>query len=778
MKKEKAKKPPMSFTKKLVLTVLGILLTAFIIYLAYYFIHYRCYNKYRDFVTDYEYEEGSAFSAMQESKSSVKGFSLVAENDYLKLYTDTATTNVAVYDKRNGNITYAYPLNADNDEVANGTNINYLKSAVILGYYNSDVTPGAMDSYSGSVKNGNFTVESIENGVRFVFTIGDTKEDAIHFEVPVEYRLNEDGVDVSVPVKGIKEYNGSIYRIQLCRNFGAARYDEEGYIVVPNGSGSIINFNNGKTAEAQYSQYIYDLDPLVSNYTSIENTVGAKLPIAALCRNNSTLLMSVEEGACVSYITAGISNVYNEYNYTYASFVIRNADNLKMFGNSTSDVYVLEENPYDINCTVKYSFLTEEYTGYSGVAAYYRNRLISEGALTKAEEATDIPFYMDVITGVQETGHILGVQYLHTFAMTTYEEAGEMSDELTKLGVENQVINLQGWFNKGYYNYAPHTIKLVNKAGSKKELEALNEKLNEKGGRLYADVAIQKVPFSDSGFNYSAEASKYYTGYAASFGVTNPTTLRNTANLGYMERRYNLLSPRYLSRYVAKFSKKIEDYDIDGISLRDLGNTLASDKRKTLIIDREKALDIVEGQFEVLKATGKKLMNSEANAYAFAYSDDIINAPLYDNNFKIIDAQIPLYAMIIHGYIPYSSTLLNYDDSMDMTQTILQLIENGASPHYVFTYDKSSEMKDTGLNHYYATTFDTWKDEAAEVYESVNEALKYVSNAEIVEHKIYDNGLRCVSYDNGVKIYVNYTENELDADGVEVSAKSYRLEGK
>lgn len=778
MKKEKNKKPPMSFGKKVILSILCILAAAVVIYLAYYFIHYRAYNKYRQYISDYSYEQGTSFEGVKEDLASVKGMVLVSENDILKLYADTKTTNIAVFDKRNGETVYAYPENADSDEVANKTNINYLKAALVVGYYNSDVTPGTMDSFTNSVSKGNFAVEGIAGGIRFVFTMGDTSEEGIHFVVPVEYRLKDDGVDVSVPVKGIEEYNGSIYRINLCRNFGAAHDDEDGYIVVPNGSGSIIRFNNGKVNEPNYAQYIYDLDPLVSNYTSIENVSGARLPIFALCRGNSSLLVSVEDGAPVSFITAGVSGVYNEYNYAYASFVLRNADNLKMFGNSTADVYVLEENLYDINCTVKYTFLTDEYTGYSGIANYYRERLIKEGKLEKTEASDSIPFYMDIITGVQETGHFLGVQHVRTFAMTTYDEASEMSDELKDMGISNQVVNLQGCFNKGYYNNAVHNVNLVNSVGTKRELEELSEKIENDGGRLYMDAAVMKITFDDEGFNYSAEASKYYTGYTAGFGVVDPTTLRNTAHLGYGERRYNIISPRYLPRYVKKFASDMERFDISGISLRDMGNVLASDKRKTLVINRDEALDITLGQFEVLKAGGKNIMNSDANAYSFAYSQDIINAPLYDNPYKIVDESIPLYEMIIHGYIPYSSKLLNFDDSKDMTPTILKMIECGASPHYVFTKDKSSKMKNTGLNNYYATTFDTWKNEAVEVYEKVNEALFDVSSAAIVNHEIFENGVRKVTYDNGTAIYINYSDTELEADGIKVPAKGYRLEGK
>lgn len=133
--------------------------------------------------------------------------------------------------------------------------------------------------------------------------------------------------------------------------------------------------------------------------------------------------------------------------------------------------------------------------------------------------------------------------------------------------------------------------------------------------------------------------------------------------------------------------------------------------------------------------------------------------------------------MIIHGCISYSSELLNYVDEEDMTPMILQLIEAGASPHYQFTWEASSEMKDTGLNRFYATTYETWKGEAVEVYGKVNEALKHVNGALITGHEILDNGVRKVTYDNGVVIYINYGNEAQKADGLEIPAAGYRLEG-
>lgn len=863
-KKNKIKRP-MSLTRKIVLCVLGIALVCGISYLTYYFIHYTLYDDYENFLSTYTYEDGKAFEAIKESKSDVAGMELVQENDFLKLYTNTDTAEIAVYDKRNGETIYSNPVNAEQDSIANGTNMNYLKSQFILSYYNQDVKSGTFDSYSMSVERGQLEVEAIENGIRYLYTVGDfsnsktgnlpiyiTKEkldtiatllsekDAtslyryygesknvegmlelngvvqknvktlaklkdwfasagwtdedyqeqmdmagievelpISFKIPLEYRLKEDGLEVSIPVSGIEEYGGgSVYRIQLLRYMGAADTTEKGYLVVPNGSGSTIQFNNGKVKAASYSQYVYDIDPLSANYTSVENTDSVKLPLFGICRENSSILATIEDGQSLALINAGVSGVYNEYNYAYPSFTLRTADNLLMFGDAITDVYVLEPDMYDVNLCVRYTFLTEEQKGYAGLATYYRNRLLTEGVLAEKETTGDIPFYYDILGGVKETSHMLGVQYLRTFPMTTFEEAASISEDLASSGINSQVMNFQGWMNGGYYHDTADRIKVIHKLGGKSGLESLNETVTQNGGRFYADVAFQKVTFADDSFNYNAEGARYYgAGYVASFGLVNPTTLRATSGLGYVENKYDIISPRYLPRYVERFSGKVQKYDIDGISLRDLGNYLCSDKKRTNIIDREQALDVISGQFETLQATGKNLMADSANDYSFAYLTDIINAPIDHNDFSLVDDDIPLYEMIVHGCIDYSSPLLNFNDEEDLTRVVLNLIEYGAAPHYVFTWEESSKMKRTALNRYYATTYSVWKDEAVTVYQQVNEALKHVSDAQIIDHEILENQVRKVTYDNGVTIYLNYSDTAQTADGVEIPAGSYRMEG-
>ena len=52
-------------------------------------------------------------------------------------------------------------------------------------------------------------------------------------------------------------------------------------------------------------------------------------------------------------------------------------------------------------------------------------------------------------------------------------------------------------------------------------------------------------------------------------------------------------------------------------------------------------------------------MVSGGNSYSLPYADDIINAPDTQSDFYIIDAQVPFYQMIIHGYINYTGASLN-----------------------------------------------------------------------------------------------------------------------
>ena len=89
----------------------------------------------------------------------------------------------------------------------------------------------------------------------------------------------------------------------------------------------------------------------------------------------------------------------------------------------------------------------------------------------------------------------------------------------------------------------------------------------------------------------------------------------------------------------------------------------------------------------------------------------------------------------------------------------------------------ASDMKNTGLNRYYATTYENWKEDAIAIYEEVNNALKHVTGAAIINHEVLEGGVKAVTYSNGVIIYINEGAADQTVGGVTVPARSYRIGG-
>lgn len=854
-----------SNSKRILLWVVIVALLVLAAWAAYYLSRYTFNNGYRDFFAGaYIVEDGSEFSPIKEDVPSVDGMQLAAENDVLKLYTDTKTAQIALYDKRDGNIVYSNPINAQSDTIANKTNMNYLMSQFILSFYNPNRTMGTFDSYSMSVEKDQVSVQSLDDGIRYIYKLGEPKQIAyyvphylspekfdeiiaqsseanranfkrvylqaeeggvyaliattrtnlraqakldkalqaigftqddyyeqmalgsgeaepISFSVSLEYRLNGDSLEVHMPVSSMEENGGGkIYQVQLLTSFGAAGQTEQGYMVVPNGSGALINFNNGKNSTAAYGQFVYGADSVDASYTKVEMTIKARMPVFGICRGDSSIMATIERGSSIASINADVAGRYNSYNTAYPSFILRGYDMLSMFGvtGTEADMPILEAEMYDEDITVRYTLLGAESSGYVGMANAYRQRLIDEGTLTKLESAQSIPFYYDVIGGVKRTSHLLGVRYHEVFPMTTFEEAGEIAQALSEAGVENQVMNLQGWFNGGYFHDVADKVRVTGKLGGKKGLESLDAQLSALGGTLFTDVAFQMPTAVSKRFSPNNEGSRYYgAGYIVQLGRYNPALLRIGSALGYEETLYYLLSPKYLPYYVGAFAEKIERIDVSGISLRDLADDLHADKRRSNVISREQALDVVLSQLDVLEDTGKQIMLNGSNSYAFGYADHIINVPLSANEYFIIDQTIPLYQMILHGCVNYAGSKLNTASSGDWTDEVLKHIEYGASSHYVFTWKDAVEMKYTGLSDNYATTFSTWKDSAVDVYHMVNEALAPVSGALMVGHEVLLEDVVKVSYDNGISILINYGYTDEAIDGVTIPAKSYVQRG-
>ncbi|MDR0397485.1 MAG: DUF5696 domain-containing protein, partial [Oscillospiraceae bacterium] len=517
-------------------------------------LRYRLYDGYKAALAPQpEYSAGEVFKPLGQGEGELSGYALALENDYLALYVGALSGEdagcTAALDKRSGRVVYSNPPDARSDPIANPANKETLLSQLIVTYFDQNGRTAEVNSYKMAALLGQVAIESIPDGVRLIYTLGDTKpkaglipvyitrerldevlgmmdertrnllarrweavdgrpdimklltaiinnpnqsksmaaqfekigytdedrrrdeaetglaDESVGFVIPMEYRLDGDSLLVSIPSPRIQEMGGaSIESVRVLPCMGAAGTDETGYFVVPNGSGSLIRFNNGKTSADEYRQYVYGYDPLLMNSAMLDLTSTARLPLFGIEREGGGVLARIENGAPLAQITASVAGRLNSYNLINAVFMLRSSSIVTVSaGAGESMIPVVERRKAELDITIRYSFLTSEYAGYSGMARYERERLlVGRDAVWVGDDAVrtvddrvqnaddsvqpgDIPAFIDIIGSVTARRFFLDFAYEGQTPMTTYEQAAAIVGALASAGVERQFVNYQGW---------------------------------------------------------------------------------------------------------------------------------------------------------------------------------------------------------------------------------------------------------------------------------------------------------------------------------------------
>ena len=89
---------------------------------------------------------------------------------------------------------------------------------------------------------------------------------------------------------------------------------------MPDGSGALVRFNNGKSNTAEYSQPIYGSDRLTSPELCDDTPQKAHLPVLGLYKEQQGLLMVTTDGDVFASANAYVSGMKKIYNAAYFSF--------------------------------------------------------------------------------------------------------------------------------------------------------------------------------------------------------------------------------------------------------------------------------------------------------------------------------------------------------------------------------------------------------------------------------------------------------------------------
>ena len=600
------------------------------------------------------------------------------------------------------------------------------------------------------------------------------KDDKVNFVIPLVYQLDGDSLLVYVPTSEIKYLEDyPLTQIHILEFFGAAGQDKEGYMLVPDGSGSLIYLNNGKTSDSQYIGKVYGRDYTFVSETKSSNAYPVTMPVFGMKQDDKAFFCIIEEGEAFATIYGRVSGIVNSYNYISADFLVLPNEDLQLDTMGTNSLKVFQPKIYEGNIKLRYYFLDGEEADYSGMARCYQNYLVNKGLLSRKESSRDsLPFILETIGSIDKKKNFLGIPYNGLVSLTTFDQAIEMMDAFREKGVESLILKYSGWINGGIQQQAATKLDVVSQIGGKKGLKKLINYVNE-----------NKIPFfPEVYFNY-AYGDKLFDGFSSSRNV-----VRSLENKVIRKPEYHLVwkipissivdraepfivSPAFYKEMCSSFIKNLDRYDIYGLALGSLYFDLNSDFNKRNLIDRQSAIAKVIETQKFISEKGYMQMANGANAYALGGLDYIIDLPYDSNNLTVTDESIPFYQMVIRGYIEYTGSPFNV--SSDDTYNLLKSIETGSGIYYRLFYEDNSIIKDSYHTDLYSHNFRNNFDRAVRVYQAAASVLNAVQGQRIIRHDILDEGVRLVTYENGVRILVNYSEAPYTYGNKTVEANSF-----
>lgn len=691
----------------------------------------------------------------------------VAENNRFVLSANLKKGIVQLQDKTNGGVWSSSPQGYEENEAIKGAPKVMLGSLLNIRYADRDSNTTLQNSVAGCVNKNNLGAKKITNGVRFDFYF--EKEG---FLIPLEITLTDKGLMSRVVASEIKEESNLVKLTTVIPlpNFGAgcamAETKDEGYVLVPDGSGALIPFEMGLGAD--YSQRVYGTEWSVVEKTKTTSTGSARLPVFGAVRNGSAYLAIITQGASRAKINAEVATAKSPYGKVSAEFIYRESTvvdvSQKTFEFTKVNMFEPQTYTQDSFCT-EYRVVGGEQADYVDMANTYRDYLIHEQGMEPLTEES-APLYVELLGGVMRQESVLGIPVNKVVPITAYDDVTMFAQLLKDNGVEQMVFNYVSWGKGGTQNRLPTSLATESGLGGKGDFERMLAALQEQKVSLYLDLNFTDMTKSQWGYSTKrATAHSVLREPAIQYQYKMSTfQINSTAKYRY------LLSPNNMKKAVGQLLGSVKNRSFTGYSANTLGQKLYSDFGENFV-GRSDAETIWTQALSDLRQGGDGLLLAEANAYAFPYATDLTDVPVGTSDFLAQGRSVPFYQTALHGLVSMAVPAIN--GAEDSRQTFLKALETGTNLKYTFGARNFDKLKETSVSDLAYIDYTYWLEEATAQYKDAAGYLAKVSNQPVKSHTQLADGVFRTLFANSMGVTVNYTAQDVTVDGITVPANGY-----
>ncbi|MCR5797478.1 MAG: hypothetical protein K6G63_06120 [Eubacterium sp.] len=598
------------------------------------------------------------------------------------------------------------------------------------------------------------------------------------FSITMQYILEDNELVVNIPMDKI-EYNTKypIVELQVLPYMGSANKDEEGFSIVPDGTGGIINFNNGKTTQQTYLAEMYGWDYGINRKSVVDET-RATFPMFAIANKSSeqSFLCVSEAGSAYSSVMSDIAGKKSGYNYSRFVYKMVHGENMDISSKSDTTVRIFEDGlPKGENIRQRYIFSQD--TDYVSLAKTYREYLMKKyPEIKKPEEGSikSVPMAVELIGAVDNVEHILGYPVTRPLALTTYEDAQKILTQLSQSGISNISAKYTGWFNGGVDPTSAAHVDLIGRLGGSSDLKALNNFVKNEAavnfyyGGKFMYVGKNKLLFD--GFNVNRDSAKFVSREICEIYSTDPVTYQSNEDYETCGLYY-LTKPSYMLNNIDHFVDEITSYGGKNVSFEDIGYSLAGDYNYKSRVSREASLNKQVEKLKALKEHDNGVMITTGNMYAVPYADYVTDLNISPKAVNIIDESIPFLEIALHGLVKYSGSAINL--SADEKDIVLKSAETGSVLYFTFMNAPTSVLQDGQYTQYYACNFTDWKDTAVELYNRFNKELGDTYGSYITNHEKLAEGVYKTTFENGNYVVVNYNYSDYEDGTYKVPKRDF-----
>ncbi len=675
-----------------------------------------------------EQEYFPAAAAQIYRQTDENNLSLAASSPLLGLYFDGQNASVSV--KNNGSGEYFPSVSTQADEFG----LSYAFSVRIAGedgrFYN-------LNSRDNSAVFGAFKTEKTENAIAVAYSLALDSRDALaekeslekgvlRADITLLFELDGDALCVSADCSKIFISDGYVIEsISVLPGFASGKAEKGDYFILPDGCGVLSDISAEAKDDIGYMYYSCGAD-----IACTQTGAKAYLPFFAFKYGGTAVCATVEEGGALALFNyrrlakRGSGAIYPEFTLTPSE---------------QTEKHLYTGVSYGGIVKVRYTFLANKNISYTDIATVCRERLVRSftlpaGTLTAQ---SSVPF---LLTAVGASSSERKSSY------TEYFEAKEMLAILKAKGVNNIAMRYMGTLSGGLDQKEIGSAKLMKMLGSKSELLALSDYARVQNLEVFFDINI--LTAGKDGALRKLKGGAVYTDAGAPVKSLFKASDENSCAVSYKKLKSNV-------------SSALSVLGDRNVSLGDISETLYSDA--SYGFTKQDAMEYIS---ESCRAFGVKrdVMIAKPALYLLKSAKYVASVPLgAEEAFEDNTTVIPFLQTVLHGTVYYAGEPLY--GSSDADYAVLKCVEYGCMPSAVITYRAVRADYDT----YYVTQCP----KLARIYEKMNAQLSDLYGQRITGHmKVYD-GVYCTEYANVSLVYVNYTNESVEINGLTLEAMGY-----